>query len=285
MKKFLAVAALMMMSLWATVAHAAISNVYVTQRTTSSITLTWSSDNLDTNDSVAYDSQTAGVCGTPVNATSTTSCSYGHTYTLTGLLPNTSYCIRPFGTICTIGGTDTGTLLVARTLYATPTATPTFSVSPTNTPTATITATFTNSPTRTASPTPTSTKTNTPTFTASPTSTFTASPTSTPTTVPTPLAGHFAHEVLPFSDTSPDGSGYTTVQLSHWPIAFTSNWVVGYNGSKYTYLCGSNNPWVPYGSSASTYGQLSYTTGSVVKVYTPASRGLTNLYLDTQYTW
>lgn len=158
-------------------AQAAISNIYITNRTASSITIQWSSDVQSKNDSVSYASQTAGVCGTLVPVTSTTGCAFTHTYTVTGLQSNTTYCFQPFNTLCA-GGTDTGGTVTGKTL----------AVSPTVTPTRTITLTRTPSPTRTASPTPANTGTITPTFSVSPTHTATPSITPTRTNTPVPTA-------------------------------------------------------------------------------------------------
>jgi len=70
---------------------------------------------------------------------------------------------------------------------ATPTNTPTVTLTPTvtNTPTQTPTPTVTNTPTQTRTPTVTNTPTQTPTSTPTPTNTPTATPTSTPTSTPT----------------------------------------------------------------------------------------------------
>ena len=165
-------------------AHAVISSIYVTARTATSLTVQWNSDYTDKNDSINYASQTAGVCGTLVPVTRTTSCAFAHSYVVTGLLSNTTYCLQPFGTSCS-GGTDTGGTVTGKTL---PTATQTPTV--TNTPTDTSTITKTATPTNTGTQTPNFTATDTPTITrtATPTPTFSITPTFTVTTIPTQVS-------------------------------------------------------------------------------------------------
>jgi len=167
-------------------AHATISGVYVTQKTASSITVQWSSDLQEDYDSVNYSSQTAGVCGTFVNATSSAACGYSHTYVLTGLRSGTTYCIQPHGVRCLSGVTDTGGTVTGKTL-PTATATPTITVTYTVTPTKTLT----NSPTLTATISPTFSITNT--FTPTATITVTATSTPSPTSTVTPATANITY--------------------------------------------------------------------------------------------
>jgi hypothetical protein len=224
-KKLLAFLASVLLSAGA---HAAITAVTVTNRTTTSLTLQWSSDVTESNDSVNYASRTAGVCNTLAPVTRTSGCNFQHSYTVTGLTQNTVYCLQPFGTKCS-GGTDTGGTVQASTLAA-PTATATRTSTRTQTPTRTSTSTITETSTvtETSTETPNYTATDTPTVT--PTATFTSTVTVTSTVTPTPTAVVTVTSFRFIRDGGTitySGNGVTqTVQLTKQPIQILNYYLI-----------------------------------------------------------
>lgn len=204
--------------LLAATAKAEIAYVTVTAKSSTSISLSWYSSPLESNNTVLYSADNT-TCSLSITATSPTNCAQNHTFTLTGLTPGTTYCLRVRGRICGSSGYDQSTTFqVATNASDTPTitvtSTPTRTSTGTQTPTATESPNYTatNTPTVTATPTMTATRTVTRTSTSTPTPSLT--PTNTLTPMPTFVVGSLVQDSKVFSYT---GAGSYSLDLTRQP--------------------------------------------------------------------
>lgn len=195
-----------------TVVMARITNVHVVRSSTSTLTLGWDNDITAAAARVSFAAGTLSGCAYSSGQSFTGGCFYHHEVTVTGLMIDQIYCLKPYDFVCVADYWEPGPPIEARTnLIDTPT--PTFSSSPTNTltrtqtatptKTPTVTSSFTNSPTKTLTATrtvtstltvtstytvtitPSRTLTATSTYTVTRTITGTATPTATRTVTPT----------------------------------------------------------------------------------------------------
>ena len=172
----------LLLAMMAATASATITNVSVVP-SSNAIIVNWRSDVVEQNDYVLF-AQSSSCANLSITVQTTNTCSNLHQVVLTGLVPGTTYCLKPHGYFCPGQQVDytASQIQVTTNLFDTPT--PTFSVSPTYTVTQTSSPTPTWTPTVTKTATPSATPTWTATATPSATSTLTATPSATATRTP-----------------------------------------------------------------------------------------------------